>query len=72
MKYQVTGQYYPDRQRNRNRGLSEGHLPIVFIPAGHAVFATRQEAEAYVTETFPFPKHRGSYMREYSEITEVP
>ena len=60
----VKGQYFVSRQRDRNRGITEGLLPMVYV---NRVFDTRTEAEEFVKRTFPQPEK----MREYSEIIEI-
>ena len=64
MRYRVTGQYFIDRQNDRNRGLSEGMLPVKIIDR---TFPTINEAKKYVNATFPKPEK----MREYSCIEEI-
>ena len=66
-RFEVVGQYYTDRQGDRNRGLSEGMLPMTFIPHGAAIFDTREEAEIFVLKTFPKPEK----IREYHVINKI-
>ena len=62
--YKVTGQFFPNRQGDRNRGLSEGMLPMVFV---NKTFESREEAEVFCSETFP----QNEKMREYHTIEEI-
>ena len=61
--FRVVGQYFGNRQGDRNRGLSEGLLPMTYV---NREFETQAEAEAYVSATFPSLEK----MREYHRIEE--
>ena len=61
--YRVVGQYFLERQGDRNRGISEGMLPMVFV---NKIFQSLEEAEAFASSEFPRPEK----MREY-HIIEV-
>ena len=60
----VVGQFFGNRQGDRNRGLSEGLLPMTYV---NREFENREEAEAYAAATFPQPEK----MREYHRIEEI-
>jgi len=57
----VKGQYFCDRQTDRNRGLSEWMLPMAYV---NREFQTFKEAEEFAAETFPQPQK----MREWHTI----